>query len=233
MLRTILLIDDDVDLSILLKPVLALNGFNLIHSHNAASGLQKFTCGDFVLVLLDVVLPDMDGMLLCQRLKTISAVPVLMLTSRTSVDDKVVAFGLGADDYLSKPFDSRELLSRIHALLRRLAGTEAPVTVGKLQLFPRQFLAKISNTVIPLTSMEFNALLHLASYPGMVLSKDELSKRVKGYPDLAMSRAMDALICRLRQKLSNQADCAIYTIRGKGYKLVPVLELKGAVNENC
>ncbi len=215
----LLLIDDDEHLGPPLAAYLQRSGFTLVQALRPSQGLARLRAGRFDAVILDVMLPEMDGFETCRAIRRESSVPVLMLTARGDVMDRVVGLELGADDYLPKPFEPRELLARLQTVLRRSAG--AAQVKGQwlfegltIDLDRREVRAGAQ--VIELTGTEFELLALLAAAPGKVFSRDDILTRLRGAnaEDIA-SRAVDILVSRLRRKL--EPLDLIRTLRNAGY----------------
>ncbi|MBT1445254.1 response regulator [Shewanella sp. JM162201] len=221
----LLLVDDDPGLSELLKELLELEGFRLTLAHDGVDGLAKAKQGEFDLILLDVMLPKMNGFEVLKNLRTSKQTPVLMLTARGDDIDRVVGLEIGADDYLPKPFNDRELIARIRAILRRsqlAASPSAPgdmVNLGDLRLDPSRQEAWCNEQLISLTGTEFALLLQLAGKAGELVSKDSLSETVLGKRLMPFDRSLDMHLSNLRKKLPERSDGRprVKTIRGKGY----------------
>lgn len=225
--QRILLIDDDVELSQLVNDYLTLDGFSLDVAADGVSGLQRAQSGLYQLILLDVMLPGLDGLSLLRQLRQSSYCPVLMLTARGDDIDRIVGLELGADDYLAKPFNPRELSARVRAILRRveLAQQQSanPVATPLLELNQVQ-LNRQNRQVwclgqqVVLTATEFQILDHLMSHAGQVITKEDLSKAVLGRALQQYDRSLDMHISNIRKKL---ASCdpteKIQTLRGSGY----------------
>ncbi len=225
--QRILLIDDDVELSQLVSDYLTLDGFSLDVAADGVSGLQRAQSGLYQLILLDVMLPGLDGLSLLRQLRQSSYCPVLMLTARGDDIDRIVGLELGADDYLAKPFNPRELSARVRAILRRveLAQLQSanPVATPLLELNQVQ-LNRQNRQVwclgqqVVLTATEFQILDYLMSHAGQVITKEDLSKAVLGRALQQYDRSLDMHISNIRKKLAS-CDPAekIQTLRGSGY----------------
>jgi DNA-binding response OmpR family regulator len=223
----ILIIDDDRFLADSVRQLLAKEGFGVRKAHSAEEGYQLISEEQPNLLILDLSLPDQDGVSLCRRLRARWHFPILMLTSRTNTIDKVVGLEVGADDYLTKPFDGQELLSRVRAQLRRVSeylgepGDQAkPVEIGGLTIDRSAREVRVAGTGVDLTETEFKIIDYLASNRGRAISREQLFDEVWGYELEFSSNTLDVLIYRLRQKLE-AVGCPplIKTMRGYGYKL--------------
>jgi DNA-binding response OmpR family regulator len=222
MAARILLVDDDAALARLLSEYLQPVGFEVSVAATAAEGLRRVAAQAFDAVLLDVMLPDQDGFEVCRRIRAASEVPVLMLTARGQDEDRIVGLELGADDYLPKPFNPRELLARLRAVLRRRrpeAGRRAPLRFGRLEIDADARVARVDGEERALTAHQFDVLLALAESPGRVLSREALMARVRGDAGEAFDRSIDVHVSRLRAVLEDDPrhPRRILTVRGTGY----------------
>jgi two-component system response regulator CpxR len=228
--RRILLVDDDVELCELLTDYLAQEGFALEAAHDGALGLQRALAAEHDLILLDVMLPGLSGFEVLRRLREQSRVPVLMLTARGDDVDRIVGLEMGADDYLAKPFNPREMVARIRAILRRadrVAPTEggaARLVVGDVVLDANARSVDRAGERVGLTSVEFSMLEVLLSAAGQVVSRDQLCRQVLGRELTAYDRSVDVHLSNLRRKLGKVDDDTerIQTIRGVGYQYTHV-----------
>lgn len=223
----VLLIDDDVELTGLLREYLERDGFEVAAVHDGQSGAQAALSGSHDIVVLDVMLPRLNGIETLRRIRERSRVPVLMLTARGDDVDRIVGLELGADDYVPKPCTPRELVARVRAILRRTQAPErsaaaVPLTVGALTLAPQSRTAAWQGQPLPLTSAEFNLLEVLARSAGRVVSRAELSEQGLGRPLARFDRSIDVHLSSIRQKLGPRADGQpwIRTLRGVGYQFV-------------
>jgi DNA-binding response OmpR family regulator len=222
----VLLVDDDAKLSEMLRDYLGRNGFQVDCRLDAKSGLEAFRHSPPDLLILDVMLPDGDGFEICRTIRAESAVPVLMLTARGEATDRIVGLELGADDYLPKPFDPRELLARLRAIMRRgpLRGSgesESVLRFGKLEIDPAARAVRIGDDSCDLTSYQFELLLALAKNAGRVLSRERLMELVRGETLGAFDRSIDVHISRIRSAIEEdpQHPRRVLTVRGAGYVL--------------
>lgn len=222
----VLLVDDDEKLSAMLRTYLGQNGFEVDCRHDVASGLEAFRQTPPDVLILDVMLPDGDGFGICRTVRSESEVPILMLTARGEATDRIVGLELGADDYLPKPFDPRELLARLRAVLRRGPlrdgrAAEPVLCFGKLEIDPASRTVRVHDEVCPLTSYQFDVLLALARNAGRVLSRDRLMELVKGEQLEAFDRSIDVHISRIRSAIEDdpQNPRRVLTVRGAGYVL--------------
>ena len=217
----VLLIDDDARLSELLRAYFQRFDMELVSAIHPAKGLEMLAASPPDLVILDVMLPDMDGFEVCRQIRKTSRVPVIMLTARGEVTDRIVGLELGADDYLPKPFEPRELVARIQNVLRRSGDAEpsATLTFGELVIDTAARNATLGGQSLDLTTMEYELLLLLASRPGQVFTRDEILNGLRGIDAQLFSRSVDILVSRLRQKLNDTAKQPqfIKTVWGTGY----------------
>jgi DNA-binding response OmpR family regulator len=218
-----LLIDDDTKLAELLAGYLAPHDVVVTHAADGPRGLRQLASGGVDIVLLDIMMPGMDGLDVLRRLRTTSAVPVVMLTARGDETDRVVGLELGADDYLAKPVYPRELLARIRAVLRRVAprGPDRRIVVGDLEVDPENRSARVGGREITLTGLEFDLLLALAERAGRVVPRDVLWEAARG-DTVVSERTVDVHVSHLRAKLGDDArdPQRLKTVRGSGYVLV-------------
>lgn len=216
----LLLIDDDLRLGELLGRYFARHDLTMDSALHPEEGLSRLRREHYDLVILDIMLPDQDGFAVCKRIRSESEIPIIMLTARGEVTDRVVGLELGADDYLSKPFEPRELVARIHRILKRTAAQHGgPVwRFGPLTIDTALQQATHRDAKLNLTAMEFSLLRLLAGRPGRVYSRDEILNELKGVDADLYTRSVDILVSRLRQKL-RPLD-TIRTVRGSGYCFV-------------
>jgi two-component system response regulator CpxR len=226
----VLLIDDDRELCAMLSDYLGRHGFQVTAEHHGETGLQRAQSGRFALVLLDVMLPGMDGFEVLRRLRATSQVGVLLLTARGEDVDRIVGLEIGADDYLPKPFNPRELLARMRAILRRNAPSNAMpetaphahrLSVAGLELDTGTRGAHYKGRDLNLTDVEFSLLEALMQSPGQVLTREHLVESVLGRSFNPFDRSLDMHVSRLRRKLDDVASVGdrIKTIRSVGYQL--------------
>ncbi len=217
----ILLIDDDERLADLLREYFQRFDLALVSATRPSVGLERLHSDNFDLVILDIMLPEMDGFEVCKAIRKHSDVPIIMLTARGEVMDRIVGLELGADDYLPKPFEPRELVARIQGVLKRTqqsSRTGATRTFGDLVLDTRTRQVTLGGEPLPLTTMEYDLLALLSGEPGVIFSRDDILNRVKGVDADIYSRSVDILISRLRNKLRPLQ--VIKTVRGRGYLFV-------------
>jgi two-component system, OmpR family, response regulator len=217
----VLLIDDDARLPELLTSYLEQNGVALSHAADGPRGLAALEQGAFDAVLLDVMMPGMDGLEVVKRVRAKSNVPVIMLTARGDETDRVVGLELGADDYVAKPFSPRELLARLKAVLRRSRPdvVAQQLSVANISVDVSSRVATVSGNAVELTGLEFDILVALLRRPGRVIPRDALLKEAGRSDVVVGERTVDVHISHLRQKLGDDPPKLIKTVRGVGYVL--------------
>jgi DNA-binding response OmpR family regulator len=221
----VLLVEDDRKLADLTREYLTGHGVAVTHVADGKAGLEQALHGHYDAVLLDLMLPGMDGLSVCRALRARSDVPILVLTARGEEADRVMGLEMGADDYLAKPFSPRELLARLRAVTRRAKGKAGPPTaalrVGGLAIDPASRRAVLDGRELPLTGYEFDLLRALAERAGRILSREQLMEMAKGSAEEAFDRSIDVHVSRLRQKLGDdpKKPRLIKTVRGAGYLL--------------
>ncbi|WP_406699197.1 response regulator transcription factor [Singulisphaera sp. Ch08] len=217
---SILLIDDDVELCGLMQKFFARHGMSVEIVHNSHRGLARALTGAHDLVLLDVMMPNLDGFELLGQVRHRSQIPVIMLTARTAQADRILGLNAGADDYLPKPFGPEELLARIRAVLRRMDNTRhsevESLVVGPIRLIPGAREVHCEGRVVGLTSIEFDVLEQLVRLAGRVLSRDALTTALHQRRATPFDRSIDVHISHIRKKLKRHGD-RIRTVRGIGY----------------
>ena len=217
------MIEDDVSLASMVVEYLLTAGMQVDAAHDAASGLAALSRVKPDAVILDVMLPDLDGFEVCRRIRASSSVPVLMLTARGDDTDRIVGLELGADDYLPKPFNPRELLARIRAVLRRSNGTRSGVRdvmrFGRLEIDPASRMVTLGDAPCALTGYQFDLLHALASNAGRVMSRERLMDRLRGETLEAFDRSIDVHVSRIRAAIEDDPrhPRRIITVRGAGY----------------
>ncbi len=226
----ILVVEDDPHILLGLEEVLKSDGFEVATCNRGDQALEVFTAHRPGLVLLDVMLPGLSGYDICKQLRAKRVTtPILMLTAKGQEIDKVVGLDLGADDYVTKPFGVRELLARIHALLRRGSAAPAPALpdtefcIGDATIDPKSFQIRRGKIREELTAKELKLLQHFQAHAGEVLSRDRLLNEVWGYNYYGTTRTLDQVIVQLRRKLGDNGENPrlLLTVHGVGYKLVP------------
>lgn len=217
----ILIVDDDAELCALLKEFLGREGYVVDCENDGKRGLQTALAGDFQLVVLDVMLPGMDGFQILHELRKHSKVPVLMLTARGEDTDRIIGLELGADDYLPKPFNSRELSARIRAILRRMEPHDPQagrLEINGIVVDPGARAAWRAGEPVELTTFEFDILEALMRAAGRVVSRDALMEQMYNRKATPFDRSIDMHISHLRKKLEQDGKPLIKTIRGVGYQ---------------
>ena len=224
----ILLVDDEQSIQTLLSYPLRKEGYDVVHATDGRQALDRFDEQAFDLVVLDLMLPKLDGLEVCRRLRSKSAVPIIMLTAKSEEIDKVVGLELGADDYITKPFSMREFSSRVKAALRRVelsrpaetSPDEAPLVVSDLRIDFAKRTVRVHGKDAQLTFVEFEILSALARNPGRVFTRDMLLARIWGDSAYRDPRTIDVHIRHLREKLERDAKAPeyLFTVRGVGYR---------------
>jgi len=220
--ETILVVDDEKNIVELVKLYLEKEGYHVESAYDGAETLAKMKSVQPDLVVLDLMLPEIDGWEVCRRVRGESDVPIIMLTARNDDVDKIVGLEMGADDYLTKPFNPRELLARVRAVLRRYEKappSEQVVKIGQVTIDAQRREVTVGDKLVELRTKEFDLLLALAQHKGIVLSRDQLLDLVWGFDFYGQTRTVDVHIAHLRDKLVN-SDLVIDTVWGIGYKLV-------------
>lgn len=226
----LLVVDDDPEIALLLRELLELEGYQVEVANNGIQALEKFD-NTIDLILLDIMMPEMNGLSVLSQLRGKFTVPVIFLTAKDNEYDKVIGLELGADDYILKPFNDRELIARINALLRRtrwdnIGGNDADkpndYTIGKLSVNRKQQSVYFDNKYVEITGTEFQVLLTLLENAGKIISRDTLSETVLGKEFTPLARSIDVHVSNLRKKLPPRSDGLpwIKTLRSKGYLFV-------------
>jgi two-component system response regulator MtrA len=220
----LLLIEDDASIREIVSIGLKAAGFRVVTAIDGQQGLASARSGGFDAVILDVMLPLLDGFEVCREIRKFSRIPVVMLTARTDLIDLVVGLESGADDYVKKPFELPELTARLRAVLRRAAapaGEDSVIAVGRLEIDPAGFTVRRDGAELTLTATEFRLLVELAKRPGQVFTRELLLQRVWDYEYLGESHLVDVAIQRLRAKVEDDPSrpVLIKTVRGVGYRL--------------
>jgi DNA-binding response OmpR family regulator len=235
----ILLVEDDPRLADMLTEYLTQAGFRVTHAPNGRDAVVLIAAGQADAVILDLMLPDMDGLDVCRQARAVSDVPVLMLTARGDAIDRIVGLEMGADDYLPKPFEPRELLARLRAILRRRVDPPAAhhdnqrggpaqdsdfLRFGRLEIDSASHSARLDGVPCELTAYQFDLLLVLARHAGRVLSRDSLMELLKGEPIEAFDRSIDVHMSRIRAAVEDdpKKPRRIITVRGAGYLFAKV-----------
>ena len=220
----VLVVDDDVELCGLVQEYLTAEGFSLKAVHDGEQGLQQALTNEYALVVLDVMLPGINGFEVLRRIRSVSKIPVLLLTARGEDVDRIVGLEIGADDYLPKPFNPRELVARIRAILRRTKRVTADVvpemlSVGDVELDPATRSVQRAGQPVDLTSVEFNLLEVLLREAGRVVTRERLVNAVLSRKFMPFDRSIDMHVSKVRRKLGDSEEDGdhIKTIRGVGY----------------
>lgn len=219
----ILVVDDEISILKMLKITLEVAGYEVLLAENAVSALDIILTDLPDIIILDAMLPDIDGFDLIPKIKKIKDIPIIMLTAKCNMSDKLLGLQLGADDYITKPFNSTELLLRINIIKKRsldnkVKNEDEELIVGDLKLFLKEKKLSINEEYIDLTYKEFQILSYLSKNHGKVFTRDELLIKIWGYDFEGTTRTVDMLIQRLRKKLGNYQSY-IKTIYGLGYKI--------------
>ena len=224
-MQKILLIDDDEKLGTLLSSYFERFDMELIATTLPSDGLAKMQSEHPDLVILDVMLPEQNGFEVCRTIRKSSSVPIIMLTARGEVTDRIVGLEIGADDYMPKPFEPRELVARIQGVLRRASNTRAPTKILQyegIEVDLERRTAKLDDEQLELTTMEYQLLKLFAENPGKTYTRDEILNELRGIDAQLFSRSVDILVSRLRQKLGDTSKQArfIKTVWGTGYAFI-------------
>ncbi len=220
--ETILVVDDQPNIIALAKMYLEKEGYRVVSAADGAEALRQVEKVRPALMVLDLMLPEIDGWEVCRRVRASSEMPIIMLTARDDDVDKIVGLELGADDYLTKPFNPRELVARVRAVLRRSARSEPSgpaLSIGDLTIDPAGRQVTVAGQPVALRAKEFDLLLALMEHQGIVLSREQLLDRVWGFDFYGQTRTVDVHIAHLRDKLAG-SQVEIETVWGLGYKLV-------------
>jgi len=220
--ETILIADDEANIRDLARLYLEKEGFRVRTAVDGAAALEEVRRDPPALLVLDLMMPRMDGWEVCRRVRAEGNLPILMLTARDEAIDKIVGLEMGADDYLTKPFDPRELVARVRAILRRTTAdkpaTDRPRRLGRVTIDPTSRVVLLDDTPIVLRAREFDLLLTLADHTNQVLSRDQLLDLVWGYEYHGQTRTVDVHVAHLRDRLED-SGVEIETVWGRGYKL--------------
>jgi two-component system, OmpR family, alkaline phosphatase synthesis response regulator PhoP len=220
--KRVLVVDDDVKTVELVKLYLNRDGYRVITANDGKEALRVAQESRPDLIVLDLMLPGMDGLEICRTIRKESDVPIIMLTARTTDEDKITGLGMGADDYVTKPFSPRELAARVRTVLRRLPGERGPdeIKLGKITVNFRKHEASLNGEVLTLTPVEFKLLGAFVKEPGRVFSREQLIEEALGFDFEGFNRTIDVHILNLRRKLEPDPERPSYikTIYGAGYK---------------
>jgi DNA-binding response OmpR family regulator len=220
----ILVVDDEANIVDLVTLYLEREGYRVDSASDGATALEMIRDDEPSLVVLDIMLPEMDGFEVCRQARATSEVPIIMLTARDEDIDKIVGLEIGADDYLTKPFNPRELVARVKAILRRQKRSERsddqPLHIGDVTIDPARREVHIGDEEVTLRTKEFDLLLTLAEHPGIVLTREQLLNLVWGFDFYGQTRTVDVHIAHIRKRIANSKHVQIDTVTGVGYKLV-------------
>ena len=220
----ILVVDDEAHIVDLARLYLEREGFSVESAADGEAALAHWHQGEPALIILDLMLPRLDGWEVCRRVRAKSEVPILMLTARDEDVDKIVGLELGADDYMTKPFNPRELVARVRAILRRAErspqATQAPIHIGDVVVDPARREVHVAGEEVRLRAKEFDLLRTLAEHRGLVLTREQLLNLVWGYDFYGQTRTVDVHVAHVRQRLAPSQSVRVETITGVGYKLV-------------
>ena len=222
--KTILVVDDEPHIVELVKLYLGNEGFRVESANSGRTALTKFAEVQPSLIVLDLMLPELDGWEVCRQIRRDSQVPIIMLTARSEDIDKIVGLEIGADDYLTKPFNPRELVARVKAILRRTTPTEptvltGPLEVGNTVIDIERHEVTVNGAAVELRTKEFDLLVAFVQHLGLVLERDKLLNLVWGYEYFGDTRTVDVHVAHLRDRLTG-SNVSIQTIRGLGYKAI-------------
>ena len=221
--KKVLIVDDDTTLCELLRLYIDKDGFDVAIANTGTQAIKLFELEKPDLVMLDIMLPELDGWQVCREIRKTSQVPIIMLTAKGEVFDKILGLELGADDYVVKPFEAKEVVARIHAVLRRTSSAEAPnvkeVTWDKLSINLTNYELKVDGVQVDTPPKEMELLYHLASNPNRVFTRDALLDEVWGFDYYGDSRTVDVHVKRLREKIDGVSpQWELKTVWGVGYK---------------
>ena len=218
----ILVVDDDENICELLRLYLVKEGYNVVCAFDGADAISKFENEKPSLILLDIMLPKLDGWQVCREIRKSSQVPIIMITAKSETFDKILGLELGADDYISKPFDTKEVIARVKAVLRRssdMSSNKSEVRFDKLSINISNYELIVDGKQIDTPPKELELIYHLASNPNRVYTRDQLLDEVWGFDYFGDSRTVDVHVKRLREKLENVSDeWSLKTVWGVGYK---------------
>lgn len=220
-MERILLVEDEYKIRKIVRSYLE-NEYEILEAENGEEALELFNKNNFDLIILDLMLPKINGEEVCRKIRQVSDVAVIMLTAKSSEEDKVDGFNYGADDYITKPFSPRELALRVKAVLRRSKNVKNASVIslddGKIEIYPEEMIVKKDNQDCGLTSTEFKILMELIKNANQVLSRDQLADKVMGLEFSGFDRTIDAHIKNIRKKMNLDKDEYIVTVYGAGYK---------------
>jgi len=219
--KNILIVEDEERMREITSDYFKASGFNVFEAVNGQEGLDIFELNKIDLVILDIMIPEIDGWTVCKRIRKKSNVPIIMLTARSDEDDKLMGFELGADDYVTKPFSPKVLVARAKTLFKRVEGSvglnDSIINVGSIEIDKKAYIVKIDGEEINFASKEYNLLLYLIENKGTVLSRERILNNVWGYDYLGELRVVDTHIKKVRKKLMDKSNY-IHTVIRAGYK---------------
>lgn len=225
-MQTVLIIEDEKELAEILGDYLEVEGYAVKIAFDGETGLKLFESSNPDLILLDIMLPKLDGMAVCKRIREKSEIPILMLSAKSGEMDKVISLGIGADDYVTKPFSPLELVARVKAHLRRygkqntaLTNSSSELKIGKLILQKESYSAKIDGIELELTTKEFEVLYFFANHRNQVFSKEQIYENVWGMNEFGDISSVAVYVKRIREKMNAYNLDYIKTVWGAGYKL--------------
>ena len=220
-MSSIMVVDDDFNICELIRLILKKEDFKVIVANDGISALEKLEIDKINLIILDIMMPNMDGWEFCKEVRKFSNIPIIMLTAKSEINQKVKGFDIGADDYLTKPFEPEELVARVKALLKRCnISISKSVEIGKVTIDQNQYMVKTASEDITLPRKEFELLFMLAGAPGKTFLRDRLIEDIWGYDFEGNERTLDVHIGRIRDRFpQNLYGFKITTIRGVGYRL--------------
>lgn len=215
----VLIAEDEERLRKLISKYLKIEGYKVFEASNGQEALDIFNIEPIDLIILDVMMPTINGWMVCKRIRKESNIPIIMLTAHSEEEDKLFGFELGVDDYITKPFSTRELMARIKALLKRSGktGIEGDITIGNLSINTPSRKIEVNNEEINLSPKEYDVLMFFIDNSGVALTREQIITRVWGYDYYGDDRTVDTTVKRLRKKLKSEGD-RIQTIRGVGYR---------------
>jgi two-component system alkaline phosphatase synthesis response regulator PhoP len=220
----ILVVDDEENIVDLVKLYLEREGFKVESVSDGVSAFERIRADAPDLVVLDIMLPEMDGFEVCRQTRTLSDVPIIMLTARDEDFDKIVGLELGADDYMIKPFNPRELVARVKAILRRVdrigRPDAVPLQVGDIKIDPARREVTVADEPVSLRAKEFDLLMTFFEHRGIVLSREQLLNLVWGFDFYGQTRTVDVHVAHVRKRITGSQSVRIETVTGVGYKLV-------------
>lgn len=222
--ETILVVDDEVNIVQLVRMYLEREGYQVVEAGDGEQALERVAGEKPALMVLDIMLPKIDGFDVCREVRMNSDLPIIMLTARDDDIDKIVGLELGADDYLTKPFNPRELVARVKAILRRSQAQSVvdgkALQLGDVRIDPARREVQVAGSEVSMRTKEFDLLLALAQHRGMVLRREKILELVWGYDFFGQTRTVDVHVAHLRKRLAGSQSVRIETVTGIGYKLV-------------